>query len=211
MSSSTQQYFVSGIDTGAGKTLVAAILTQGLRATYWKPVQTGYPPDSDTETVRKLAPDAKALLPEAYRYALPQSPHWAAAAEGKRIDPESLKLPEVTGPLILEGAGGLMVPLNEESLIIDWLARLQLPVVLVVRLYLGCINHSLLSVLALQQYNLPLAGIVFSGNAQPEVQQAILEYSGAHCIGRVPELPDFRPATLQQVFDEFRLPNPPAR
>ena len=127
--STYSRIFVAGIDTDAGKTFVSGILVNGLGAEYWKPVQTGTdaPEGTDSDWIRANTPQGTVIHPESYRYRIPQSPHWAAKHEGERIDPARIQIPEHDDPLIIEGAGGLMVPMNEEALYIDWVQQQQLP------------------------------------------------------------------------------------
>lgn len=197
--------FVTGIDTDAGKTVVSAILTLGLHAYYWKPVQAG--PPTDTNIVKTLTGlPADRFLPEAYCLERPMSPHASAAAEGIEIDPNRfLTLPKVDGPLLIEGAGGLMVPLRDDYLYIDWLEQVKIPTLLVIKTYLGCINHSLLSLDALRQRGIPLAGIVFNEGGHPESEEVIKAYAKAAVWGKIPVLPELNPATLQTAFDNYFL------
>jgi dethiobiotin synthetase len=152
---------VTGTDTGIGKTVTAAALAGYLEARYWKPVQAGLDDGGDRETVAALS--GQTVLPEAYRLGTPCSPHQAAAIDGVTIDPARLALPEGDGPLVIEGAGGVLVPLSEELLYADLFALWGLPVVLVARTSLGTINHSLLSLEALRARQVPVAGIAFVG------------------------------------------------
>jgi dethiobiotin synthetase len=157
--------FVTGIGTGVGKTIVSAILVEKLNADYWKPIQAGDLEQSDTLMVKQLVTNPISYFyPEAYRLTQPYSPHKAAALDGIVIDPEKIVLPETDNQLIIEGAGGLMVPLNDSFLMIDLIKKLDAEVVLVSRNYLGSINHTLLSVEALKSRDIPLKAIVFNGD-----------------------------------------------
>ena len=182
---------VTGTDTDAGKTVIAAGLALCLRnARYWKPIQSGTAPTTDTATVRALTglPDDR-FLPEAYVLQEPASPHLSARMEGVTIDLDRLPLPATAdAPLIVEGAGGLMVPLNEQALAIDLFARWQAPVILVARTGLGTINHSLLSVEALKARHIPIGGILFSGDPHEENERIIPQLSGVRSLGRLPRL-----------------------
>lgn len=179
-------YIIAGIGTEVGKTVVSAIVTEALQADYWKPVQSGYPPDSDTETVRSLiSNDRTQFHPEIYRLREPLSPHAAAALEGVTIDPDRLVPPQTDNRLLVELAGGLMVPLTETYLNIDLVQRLGYPVVLVTRNYLGSINHTLLSVEALRARNVPIAGLVINGPGVPATESVLLSYTGLPCLLRV--------------------------
>lgn len=166
-------YFISGIGTGVGKTIAAAILSQVWAADYWKPVQAGDLDHTDSDTVRSLSRQVKKIHPERFRLNLAASPHEAAAADSLSISLTDFDLPATGNRLIVEGAGGLFVPLNEQHFMIDLIERLQLPVILVIRDYLGCINHSLLSVNALRAKNIPLAYVLFNGNFKPATKNII--------------------------------------
>jgi len=156
--------FVTGIGTGVGKTYAAAHLVETLQADYWKPIQSGDLDATDTMKVRSLVKNPTSVFyPEAYRLTQPFSPHKAADLDGLVIDPGKIILPKTQNQLIIEGAGGLMVPLNNEFLMIDLILQLQAEVVLVVMHYLGSINHTLLSIEMLKQKNIPINRIVFNG------------------------------------------------
>ncbi|HRN83634.1 MAG TPA: dethiobiotin synthase [Hyphomicrobium sp.] len=203
----TQGLIVTGTDTGVGKTVVAAAFAGALEATYWKPVQCGLENDGDSALVRTLSglPDER-LLPEAYRLSMAASPHRAAEAEGIEISLGNLKLPDVAGPLVVEGAGGLMVPLTRQSLMIDLFASWRLPVVLVARTALGTINHSLLSIEALNGRNIPILGIVFVGDEVPDTERTIVEMGGVRRLGRLPHIDPLTRASLAAIFAEnFRI------
>ncbi|RYE29878.1 MAG: dethiobiotin synthase [Sphingobacteriaceae bacterium] len=164
MNNPPKPLFVTGIGTGVGKTYVAANLVETLQADYWKPVQSGDLDASDTMKVRSLVKNKKSVFhPETYRLTQPFSPHKSAELDGIRIEPQQFILPKTTNQLIIEGAGGLMVPLNDEFLMINLITQLQAEVVLVVMHYLGSINHTLLSVEALKNRNLPINRVVFNG------------------------------------------------
>ena len=169
----SRRFIVSGTDTGVGKTVVAAGLAAALGARYWKPVQSGLEDATDSEEVARLTGGQVEILPEAYRLVTPCSPHEAARIDGVTIRTEALALPEGEGPLVVEGAGGLLVPLTDSLLTIDQFARWGLPVVLVARTALGTINHSLLSLEALAARRIRCAGVIFSGEANPASEQAI--------------------------------------
>ncbi len=197
----TQGLIVTGTDTGVGKTVFAAALAGALQATYWKPVQCGLADGSDSTRVEALAGLAPGrVLPEAYRLAMPASPHRAAEAEKIEISLSKLTLPEVGGPLVIEGAGGLMVPLNRQALMIDLFARWRLPVVLVARTALGTINHSLLSIEALNGRNIPILGIAFVGEEIADTERTIAEMGNVRRLGRLPLLDPLTPAGLAAAF-----------
>jgi dethiobiotin synthetase len=191
---------VSGTDTDAGKTVFAAALAGALKAHYWKPIQAGDLDQSDSNRVASLSglPGTQ-ILPEAYRLATPCSPHLAAELDDIQIDPDRLSVPALD-PLVVEGAGGLLVPLTREALLIDLLARWRLPVVLVARTSLGTINHSLLSVEALHARNVPLLGIAFVGDANPDSEQTICAFARAKRLGRLPFLDRLDAKSLRTAF-----------
>lgn len=192
---------VTGTDTGIGKTVFSAGLTAALGASYWKPVQAGLDGETDSETVARLArltPDR--LIPEAWRLNTPASPHLAAEIDGVEIDADALEPPAVGGPLVIEGAGGLLVPLNRRVLTIDLFARWRFPVVLVARTALGTINHTLLSIEALTSRGVTVAGVAFVGEPHDENMRVIADFSGARILGRLPRLDPLTPETLAGAF-----------
>jgi dethiobiotin synthetase len=200
-----EQLFVTGIGTDVGKTLVAAILTEALQADYWKPVQAGLTPTTDTATVRALVSNPVSQFhPEAYRLQMPASPHAAAAAENIRIQPELFVLPRTSNNLIVEGAGGLFVPLAPGFLLVDLLAQLQLATVVVSRNYLGSINHTLLTLEALQTRGLPIRGLVFNGESTPATEEFILQHSGVPVLPRLNPEPEIDAAMVSRYATEFR-------
>ena len=198
---------VTGTDTDIGKTVFAAALAGALGATYWKPVQAGTEEGGDRSTVQRLAGDRlHAVLPEAYRLATPCSPHRAAALEGITIDPDRLALPDVSGPLVVEGAGGVLVPLSDSLLFADLFARWNAPVVLVARTQLGTINHTLLSIEALRQRSVSILGVAFTGEAQEDSEATIARIGKVRRLGRLPWLTPLDAATLASAFvDRFDL------
>jgi len=184
-----KRYFITGIDTGIGKTLISAILTEKLQADYWKPIQSGDLDQSDSLTVAGLLSNSKSLIyPEQYRLTQALSPHLSARLDGIDIRLDAFTLPETTNHLIVEGAGGLLVPLNDTDLILDLIKKLQLETIVVSSHYLGSINHSLLTLEVLKQHQVPVKGIIFSGAVNLESQQFILKYSGVNHIGNIPVL-----------------------
>ncbi|MFW8594687.1 dethiobiotin synthase [Cribrihabitans neustonicus] len=191
---------VTGTDTGIGKTVFSAGLVQALQATYWKPVQSGLEEETDSQIVRRLS--GRPALTEEYLLQLPASPHLSAEAEGREIDTANLRLPEVEGPLVVEGAGGVMVPLNRRELYIDLFAAWGAPVILCASTRLGTINHSLLSLIALHDLGCPVTGIAFIGDAAPEVEETIIQFGNVPHLGRLPRLEALTPETLAKAFDE---------
>ncbi len=197
---------MTGTDTDVGKTVVSAWLLAHLDACYWKPVQAGEAPETDTETVRRLAelPEDR-ILPEAYILKEPMAPHEAARREGVHIDMAKLVAPQDDRLLIVEGAGGLLVPLNEEDYVIDLIEELHLPVILVARSTLGTINHTLLSLEALRRRGLVVAGVVINGPEAPHNRAAIERYGKTQVIVEIPMLDTVTRSALKQIAPEFDL------
>lgn len=194
---------VTGTDTGIGKTVVAAMLTLALDAVYWKPVQSGTLEGTDTATVAALTGlGSEHFLAERYVLTQPLSPHRAAELDGVEIDPAALVLPEMPAErlLVVEGAGGLMVPLTRRTLFIDVFQRWGAPAVVVARTGLGTINHTLLSVEALRTRNIPIVGVVFVGDANADNEETISAYGGVRRLGRLPRLPELNAAGLRAAF-----------
>ncbi|CCW17828.1 Dethiobiotin synthetase [Sphingobium indicum BiD32] len=203
-------FVVTGTDTGIGKTVFAAGLAAALGAHYWKPIQAGVDPDGDKEVVARLSGlPASHILPEAYRLTTPASPHLAARIDGVEIALDRLALPQVDGPLVIEGAGGVLVPISEELLMADLFAHWGQPVILCARTALGTINHSLLSIEALRARNVPIAGIAFIGQAHAENERIIPQLAAIPSFGRLPLLDPLDPATLAAAFAaHVRLSDP---
>jgi dethiobiotin synthetase len=194
------RYVVTGTDTGVGKTVVAAGLAGHLGARYWKPVQAGLNEETDSDVVRRLVGTRAQILPEAWRLTTPCSPHLAARIDGVRIDPDALALPSADGPLIVEGAGGVLVPVNDDTLYVDLFAAWRLPVILVARTTLGTINHSLLSLEALRSRGLEVAGVIFSGEENAASEAAISQFGQCRHLGRLPWLDPLTPAALADAL-----------
>jgi dethiobiotin synthetase len=191
---------VTGTDTDIGKTVFAAGLTAALGARYWKPVQAGLADGSDAASVVTLGVPADHVLPEAYRLTTPCSPHLAAEIDGVTIDPDLLALPQVDGPLVVEGAGGVMVPVTRELIFADLFARWGKPVMLVARTGLGTINHSLLSIEALRSRGVPILGVAFVGDAVEDSEATIAALGKVRRLGRLPRLDPLNAATLSEAF-----------
>jgi len=184
-----EKIFVTGIGTGVGKTVVSAILVEKLKADYWKPVQSGDLDKSDTLAVQSLVSNSITRFhPEAYRLTQPFSPHKSADLDGIIIDSDKIVAPETSNTLIIEGAGGLMVPLNDQFLMIDLIKKLEAEVLLVSQNYLGSINHTLLSILMLKQYDIPVKGLIFNGPKEPYTEDFILDYTGIRLLGHISAL-----------------------
>jgi dethiobiotin synthetase len=197
------RFVVSGIGTGVGKTVASAIVTKALEAKYWKPVQSGDLHDTDSMKVREWS--SCEILPERFALEYPASPHWSAEMEGVTIRKEDFILPEVEGSLVIEGAGGLMVPLNYNgTLYIDLFKEWNIPVIVVSRHYLGSINHSLLTIEALQQRNIPIEGILFNGEEHLPTETVIKNVTGVRVIGRIPEAEDITPEFIAEQAQLLR-------
>ncbi|TKB98377.1 dethiobiotin synthase [Pedobacter cryotolerans] len=184
-----QQYFITGIGTGIGKTITSAVITEKLKADYWKPIQSGDLNQSDSLAVENLIsnPETK-IHPELYRLNQPLSPHLSAKLDGIEIELKNFKLPKTENNLIVEGAGGLMVPLNSKELILDLIKHLNIPVIVVSQNYLGSINHTLLTINTLKQNNIKIKGIIFNGDTNLESEDYILKYTGIKHLGNIPML-----------------------
>ncbi len=196
-------FFITGTDTGVGKTLTAAMLMLGLDASYWKPIQSGTTYDTDTEWIIKTTdlPNSK-FLPETYRLSQPLSPHLSAALDGIQIDLSNIKLPTPHPPrLLVEGAGGLMVPLNENVFMIDLIEQMAIPVLVVARSSLGTINHTVLTVQELQRRNVDVFGIVMNGEPNEDNRQAIEHFTKVPVLAQIPTL---SAVNRNSLFDCFR-------
>jgi dethiobiotin synthetase len=195
------QLVVCGTDTDVGKTVVSAWLVQGLGASYWKPVQSGLDGGGDSGRVQellKLPPER--LFGESYRLSQPVSPHWAAEQDGLTIDAERLALPSCQGPLVVETAGGLMVPLGRDWLQIDQLQRWNLPVLLVGRSGLGTLNHCLLSIEALRARGIHVLGLVLNGPPHPDNPRTLTAFSGVPVLAQLPPLSPPSAAALEHQW-----------
>jgi dethiobiotin synthetase len=178
--------FVTGIGTDVGKTVASAILCEALHADYWKPVQTGSYFSTDSDKLKKYISNSKTVIhPESFVLRQYMSPHAAAELEGKHIELSAIDVPQTSNTLVIEGAGGIMVPLNDKEFIVDLIVKTEAEVVLVIQNYLGSINHSILSIDALKFRNIPVKGIIFNGPPHKLSEDIILSYSGHKCLGRI--------------------------
>lgn len=185
-----KRIFITGIGTDVGKTIAAAVLAEAWAADYWKPVQAGDLHDSDSMKIKEWISNGTTIVhPEMYRLSIPASPHFAAEQDGVKLSISDLKIPETENTLIIEGAGGLMVPLNREEMMVDMIEALKAKVILVSRNYLGAINHTLLSTELLKQRGIDVMGIVFNGEEYPSGESLIAAYSGVKVLGHIPLLP----------------------
>ena len=195
-----------GTDTEVGKTVVSAWLVQGLQASYWKPVQSGLDGGGDRERLRQLLNlPPERLLPEAYAFREPVSPHWAAELDDKAIDPTQLAIPEHHGSLVVETAGGLMVPLTRSWLQIDQLVEWQLPIVLVARSGLGTLNHTLLSLEALTSRNLMVLGLILNGPLHADNPGTLEEFGEMPVLAQLPPQSLLSAKVLEQLWHEQDL------
>lgn len=194
---------VAGTDTGIGKTVFSAALTDALDGFYWKPIQAGLDEETDSQTVLRLSGlAAERVLPEAYRLRTPASPHLAAELDGVTIEHQDLLVPEKDRPLLIEGAGGLLVPLTRNTTYLDLMARWRAPVVLCARTTLGTINHSLLSIEALRARGVAMLGIAFIGEANVESERIITEMGRVRRLGRLPHVAPLTRDRLREAFAE---------
>ncbi|AYG66059.1 dethiobiotin synthase [Rhizobium sp. CCGE531] len=203
----TPRFVITGTDTGIGKTVFSAALAGALNGSYWKPVQSGLDDETDSEAVARLGDvPPERILAEAYRLSTPASPHLSARLDGVAIDPSRLVPPETNGPLVIEGAGGLLVPLSDELVFADIFARWQIPVILCARTSLGAINHTLLSLEAMRHRGIPTFGVAFIGEENLETQRIIVDMGGVRSLGRLPTLPSVKSEAVRQAFkDNFDL------
>jgi len=198
--------FITGIGTGIGKTIVSAVLTEKLKSDYWKPIQSGDLGDSDTLKVKNLVSNTVSTFhTEAYKLTQPYSPHKSAAIDGITIDLNKIIAPKTNNNLLIEGAGGLMVPLNDDYLMIDLIKKLDVEVVLVSQNYLGSINHTLLSAAMLKQYNIKITGIIFNGKTDENSESYILNYTGLKLLGHLPEFETVDKDTIVKAGDFITL------
>ncbi len=194
--------FVSAIHTDSGKTLASAIICEAWGADYWKPVQAGSPYDADV--VRALVTRSEVKIhPSTYLLETPESPHAAAQKQGIKIKMELFRLPVTDKPLVIEGAGGCLVPLNDNDLVIDIPARLHVPVILVSNFYLGSINHTLLTVEACKKRNIEIAGIIFNGKRNPDSERVILQHTQIPCLLHIDQEPEINREIVKKYAERF--------
>jgi dethiobiotin synthetase len=199
------QYIIAGIGTEIGKTFISSILTEALQADYWKPIQSGALDFTDSDTVKSLISNTKTVFhPEAYRLNEPMSPHAAAAIDGVEIELSKFQLPLTNNHLIVELAGGLMVPLNDRETNIDLIKKLNIPVILISKNYLGSINHTLLSVEILKMNNIEVKGLIFNGEQNKSSEEFILNYTKLQCLGRVNFEENIDKNVVKKYAEQFR-------
>ncbi|MBY0358665.1 MAG: dethiobiotin synthase [Candidatus Obscuribacterales bacterium] len=200
------RFFITGTDTDIGKTFVSAVLSLGLNSAYWKPVQAGTVPSTDSEWVQKITElDPSLIVPETYKLASPLSPHLAAKIDGISINLADFPSPDSTGKtkLIVEGAGGIMVPLNERETMIDLMRQLDLPILVVAKSGLGTINHTVLTIEALRQRGLSILGVIMNGPLNEENKKAIEHYAQTTVLAQIPLLTELNRATLLAAFNTY--------
>jgi dethiobiotin synthetase len=196
-----KQFIITGIGTDVGKTVVSSIVSEALQATYWKPVQAGDLDNSDSIKVKRLTKNVT-VLPEAFRLNEPMSPHAAAKLDGIEITSKNLNLPSVSGNFIVEGAGGIMVPINSVGfLYVDAFAEWDLPAIVVSRHYLGSINHTLMTIEILRNRGIEIEGIIFVGDEHPTTEEAILSNTGLRQIARIPMAEEVNQAFILSQAD----------
>ena len=199
-----KRYFITGIGTEVGKTVVSAIVTEALKADYWKPIQAGDLEHSDTHKVQNLISNKNSTFhPNAYALQTPMSPHAAAEIDGVEVLVDNIHAPETVNNLVIEGAGGLLVPINDRETIAD-LIKPDYRVILVSRHYLGSINHTLLTLEALKSRNLNCFGIIFNGRENPSTEEVIEKMSGVRNLGRIDEESHFTKAIVKQYAEKFK-------
>lgn len=195
--------FITGIGTDVGKTIASAIVTESLEADYWKPIQAGDVDNSDSHKIQSYLSNSKTKIhPNSYLLQTPASPHLAAALDGIAIDIKNIKEPKTKNSLVVEGAGGIFVPINETETIVD-LIKKEYKVIVVSRHYLGSINHTLLTIEALHNRKLNIAGIIFNGNENKSSEAIILSKTGLKLIGRIEDEPYFDKNVIKEYADLF--------
>ncbi len=198
------RFFITGTGTGVGKTIVAAILLTGLKYHYWKPIQSGMEEETDTSVVHRLSGLSPSFfMDEAYCLPKAASPHISAAAAGVKIEFTHLNLPADSPNIMVEGAGGLLVPINRNRLMIDLISHLQLPVIIVTKSGLGTINHTLLSLEALQKRHIPVLGVIMNGIRNGGNRRAIEEYGHSPVLAEIEPLTVLNSTSLQEAFKKY--------
>ncbi len=196
--------FITGISTDVGKTIASAIIVEALEADYWKPIQAGDLDNSDSHKVKSQISNPKSQIFEnSYQLHTPASPHFAAELDGITIDLKKIIEPKTQNHLIIEGAGGVLVPLNDTDCVVD-LIQSDYKVIIVSRHYLGSINHTLLTIEALKNRKIDIAGIIFSGDENKATESIILNKTGIKCIGRIEQEPYFDQNVVKEYADLFR-------
>ena len=206
MSDFSKRIVICGTDTDVGKTIVSSFFVQGLKGVYWKPIQSGTDEGTDTKTVCELLDlEPNRFLPERYKFKAPVSPHWAAEKESQIIEPNYLNLPDLAKLIIVETAGGLMVPLNRNWLQIDQLRVWEAPVILVARTGLGTLNHTLLSLEALKNRNINVLGIVLNGPPHNDNPRTIEQFGSTKILAKLPIFKEVNAKELSKEWSQQKL------
>ncbi len=199
-----KKLFITGISTDVGKTIASAIITEALEADYWKPIQAGDLDNSDSHKIQNYISNDKSVIHEnSYKLNTPASPHFAAEKDGITIDLKIILEPKTKNHLVVEGAGGVLVPLNNNNFVID-LVQPDYQIIIVSRHYLGSINHTLLTIEAIKNRGLSIAGIIFNGNENKPTESLILNHSKLKFIGRINDEPYFDKNVISEYADLFR-------
>ena len=206
MSALSKRIVICGTDTDVGKTIVSSFFVQGLKGVYWKPIQSGTEEGTDTKTICKLLKlDSNRYLSERYKFKAPVSPHWAAEKESMRVEPNNLDLPNLNKLIIIETAGGLMVPLNRNWLQIDQLRVWEAPIILVARTGLGTLNHTLLSLEALKSRNINVLGIVLNGPPHDDNPKTLEQFGATQILARLPIFKQVNANVLSKEWKKQQL------
>ena len=200
------QVVICGTDTDIGKTLISSFFVRGLKSFYWKPIQSGIGSETDSQVVARFAKVNRSnIIDEAYIFSEPVSPHWAAEIDQKVIDFQRLKLPNVDGSLVIETAGGLMVPITRNHLQIDQIKKWDIPVILVCKSGLGTLNHTLLSIEALKKRNIKILGLVINGEKHLDNPKTLTQFSGLPIITEFPRIPNIDSNYLDILWEELDI------
>ena len=198
------KYFITGIGTDIGKTVISALLIEKLKADYWKPIQAGNLEDSDSHFIQKFT-NCKKIHPEQFKLTEPMSPHAAAKIDNININLNEFKIPSTNYPLIIEGAGALMVPINDNDLVLDLIKHFNIPVIIVSKNYLGSINHTLLTIEVLMKNNIQIKGVIFNGDSNPETERIIELHTGIPILGKIPTIEKITKESIIHYSQEIHI------
>ena len=200
------KFIICGTDTDVGKTLISSFFVRGLKSFYWKPIQSGIETETDSQSILRLSGIKKEkILKEAYIFQKPVSPHWAAEIDGKKIDINLLNLPKIDGSIVIETAGGLMVPITRNFLQIDQIRKWNLPVIIVCRSSLGTLNHTLLTIEALKKRNIKILGLIINGEKHLDNPKTLREFSKLPIIAEFPRLNNIDKNNLDRLWKELNI------
>ncbi len=200
------KFIICGTDTDVGKTLISSFFVRGLKSFYWKPIQSGIETETDSQSILRLSGIKKEkILKEAYIFEKPVSPHWAAEIDGKKIDINLLNLPKIDGSIVIETAGGLMVPITRNFLQIDQIRKWNLPVIIVCRSSLGTLNHTLLTIEALKKRNIKILGLIINGEKHLDNPKTLREFSKLPIIAEFPRLNNIDKNNLDRLWKELNI------